>query len=310
MPKPYRTIKWPNGKRYVIGANPDKSVETNAARTYRAYFLVKITGSDAVVPFYISSGSAGKVDAEGNLYGVGQAFPFFGMAEGTAGGWHNKTAFTWEGEDPRYAIDTYYGMPLLRRIAEEINIAWSKHAHNYRNPPLEKTTRQDKIEKKVNGELKRTIGITPLRNTKTALYGTERDRDFLHANIDVARKRIEGDVMKPLKKGGRGGSREPKKLDSTFARAVRQYESNEARSKGYSPLQGPPPINYKMHKWSSVLSTEENHRAAQEAGAPRGPCRCGSYHDKRLACPNYERYHIEKEHYQPRPTNNQRRVSN
>ena len=307
MPKPYRTIKWPNGKRYVIGEQL-----TRKGTVFRYYFLVKITGSDAVVPFYISSGAGGKKTMRGvNNFGVDQAFPFFGMAEGTTGGWHNKTSFTWKGEDPRYAIDTYYGMPLLRRIAEDISIVWSKLAHMYRNPPSKDCTPYTEIDKEVNDQLKKTIGITPAHNSGTnkkpnPLYVP----GLLHSNIDVARKRIEGDVMKPLKKGGRGGSRKPKKLDSKFAAAVRQYESNEARSKGYSPLQGPPPINYKMHKWSSVLSTEENHRAAREAGAPRGPCRCGSYHDKRLACPNYERYHIEKEHYQPRPTNNQRRVSN
>ena len=125
MPKPYRTIKWPNGKRYVIGEQL-----TRKGTVFRYYFLVKITGSDAVVPFYISSGAGGKKTMRGvNNFGVDQAFPFFGMAEGATGGWHNKTSFTWKGEDPRYAIDTYYGMPLLRRIADDISIVWSKLAH-------------------------------------------------------------------------------------------------------------------------------------------------------------------------------------
>lgn len=456
MTKPYEIIKWPNGNRFVIGARPDKSVETNVARVYRPYFLVKITGSNAVVPFYISSGSGGKVDGEGNLYGVGRAFPFWGFGDDS---WQNKTTHTDDGEDRKYATNTYYGMPLLRRIAEEIDIAWSKHAPKYRNPSLEKTTRQDKIEKKVNGELKRTIGITPLRNTKTALYGPERDQDFLRTNIDVARKSIEvsptikrgpsasvtavifykrtsvalnrnirkskdhpmlllefdgvivgfaqfrdigagisgkptimveslwarskgkgigttlmenlfdaypnhvfearlgsaaalNDALKwglisyqereqtvvdenatiafytklgfgpreksdsplgPMKMVRRmprrqmtvapGGSRKPERLDSTFARAARKHEYVYGRDSSGE-------VNRTMYTWNPVLSTEANHQAAAEAGAPRGPCWCGVYHDIRLDCPNRDMYRLNKNYYIHRGGNNRARVSN
>lgn len=298
MPKPYRVIKWPNGRSFAIGVTPDKDIETNVARTYRTYFLVKITGSNAVVPFYISSGSGGKKDREGNLFGVDKAFPYWGFGDD---GWQNKTGYTWEGEDPKYAIDTYYGMPLLKRIAEEIDIVWSKYGHNYRKHPLEKTTIRTKIEKKVNGELKRTIGITPLINTKTGLYGTEREFDFLNANIDVARKRIEGDVMLPIKRPPKKDK--PKRLDSTFARAANTHEDVYGTDSSGE-------VNRTMYTWNPVLSINANHEAAAEAGAPRGPCWCGVYHDRRLNCPNREMYQLNKNYYTSQGDNNRAQVSN
>jgi len=300
MPAAYRIVKWPNGDRFVMGVTPDKNIETNVARIYRAYFLVKITGSNAVVPFYISSGSGGKKDAEGNLFGVGKAFPFWGFGDD---GWQNKTSHTDDGEDPKYAINTYYGMPLLRRIAEEIDIVWSKHGHNYTNPPLEKATLRDKIKKRVNGGLKRTIGITPLINTKTGLYGTEREFDFLKENIDVARKRIEGDEMKPLKKGGRGGPGKPERLDGTFAIAASKHEYVYGRDSSGK-------VNRTMYTWNPVLSIDANHQAAQAAGAPRGPCWCGVYHDIRLDCPNRDMYQLNKNYYTSQGGNNRARVLN
>lgn len=289
MPAAYRIMKWPNGRKFVIGRGS----------AFRHYFLVKISGSNAVIPFYISSGSGGKKDGQGNLFGVGKAFPFWGFGDD---GWQNKTSHTDDGEDPKYAINTYYGMPLLKRIAEEIDIVWSKHGHNFSNPPSKDCTPYSKIYKTVNGELKRTIGIIPLKNKQTDLYGPEGEDDFLLANIDAARKRIEGDVMLPMKRPPKKDK--PKRLDSTFASAARRYEYN------YRSADDPDVINYTMHTWSPVLSTRENHEAAQAAGAPRGPCWCGTYHDKRLNCPNREMYQLNRNYYTNRGGNNRAQVSN
>lgn len=86
-----------------------------ARRSNRFYVLVDIDG--LVIPFYTSSGSAGKKDAEGNLFAVGDFFPIIG----TSMNWHNKTNFTWDGEPAETAIDTYYGIPQFGKIAKQLN---------------------------------------------------------------------------------------------------------------------------------------------------------------------------------------------
>jgi len=301
MPKPYRVIKWPNGRRCAIGEQI-----TRKGTVFRYYFLVKITGSNAVIPFYISSGDGGKKDAEGNLFGVDQAFPFFGMAQGITGGWHNKTNFTWEGEDPKYAIDTYYGMPLLKRIAEEIDLVWSKYGHKHRNPPSKDCTPYAEIDNAVNHQLKMTIGITPAHSRYIGSGAAKKPNPLhvpglLYKNIDVARKRIEGDVMLPMKRPPKKDK--PKRLDSTFAIAATEHEPV---SEWYSSGE----VNRTMYTWNPVLSTRANHQAAEEAGAPRGPCWCGVYHDIRLDCPNREMYQLNKNYYTNQGGNNRARVSN
>ena len=303
MPKPYRVIKWPNGRSFAIGVTPDKDIETNVARTYRTYFLVKITGSNAVVPFYISSGSGGKKDREGNLFGVDKAFPYWGFGDD---GWQNKTGYTWEGEDPKYAIDTYYGMPLLKRIAEEIDIVWSKYGHKHSNPPSKDCTPYAEIDNAVNHQLKMTIGITPA-HTRYIGSGTAKKPNPLHVpgllykNIDVARKRIEGDVMLPIKRPPKKDK--PKRLDSTFARAANKHEDVYGTDSSGE-------VNRTMYTWNPVLSINANHEAAAEAGAPRGPCWCGVYHDRRLNCPNREMYQLNKNYYTNQGGNNRVQVSN
>ena len=87
----------------------------------RYMVLVDIDGT--VVPFYTSSGAAGKKGPDGKLFGVGDFFPVIGIGfdAGTDDMWYNKTNYTWNGKDSKYAIDTYYGMPALGKIAEELN---------------------------------------------------------------------------------------------------------------------------------------------------------------------------------------------
>jgi len=75
-----------------------------------------------IIPFYTSSGQAGKRDAKGNLFGVGEFFPFWG----TSPDWFNKTNYTWKGYPEETAIanddrSKYYGSTKLRRIANEID---------------------------------------------------------------------------------------------------------------------------------------------------------------------------------------------
>lgn len=77
-----------------------------------------------IIPFYTSSGTAGKVDGQGNLFGVGEFFPIWGVSSIT--GWHNKTNYTWKGEREETAIanddrSKYYGSTKLRRIANELD---------------------------------------------------------------------------------------------------------------------------------------------------------------------------------------------
>ena len=55
MPAAYRIVKWPNGRNFVIGEQI-----TRKGPVFRYYFLVKITGTNTVIPFYISSGAGGK----------------------------------------------------------------------------------------------------------------------------------------------------------------------------------------------------------------------------------------------------------
>ena len=76
-----------------------------------------------IIPFYTSSGTAGKVDADGNLFGVGEFFPVWGISEG---GWFNKTSYTWKGHPEETAIanddrSKYYGSTKLRQIANELD---------------------------------------------------------------------------------------------------------------------------------------------------------------------------------------------
>ena len=77
-----------------------------------------------IIPFYTSSGTAGKVDGQGNLFGVGEFFPFWGVSSIT--GWYNKTNYTWKGSPEEIAIanddrSKYYGSTKLRRIANELD---------------------------------------------------------------------------------------------------------------------------------------------------------------------------------------------
>ena len=103
-------------KGFVARATKDDGSPDN-----RFMVLVDIDGT--VVPFYTSSGAAGKKKPDGSLFGVGEFFPIIGIGfdAGTGAMWYNKTKFTWGGEDSKYAIDTYYGMPALGKIAEELN---------------------------------------------------------------------------------------------------------------------------------------------------------------------------------------------
>lgn len=76
-----------------------------------------------IIPFYTSSGTAGKVDGQGNLFGVGEFFPIWGVGPD---GWFNKTNYTWAGEPEETAIanddrSKYYGSTKLRRIANELD---------------------------------------------------------------------------------------------------------------------------------------------------------------------------------------------
>ena len=68
-------------------------------------------------------------------------------------------------------------------------------------------------------------------------------------------------------------------------------------------------VNRTMYTWNPVLSTGANDQAAAEAGAPRGPCWCGVYHDIRLNCPNRVMYQLNKNYYTDQGGNNQVRVS-
>ncbi|MEL0016003.1 MAG: hypothetical protein VW715_12360, partial [Rhodospirillales bacterium] len=88
-----------------------------------ARFVVLVDIDGTVVPFYTSSSLAGKTGPDGKLFGKGQFFPVIGIGfdAGTDSMWYNKSNFTWKKEQPKYAIDTYYGMSELGKIAEELN---------------------------------------------------------------------------------------------------------------------------------------------------------------------------------------------
>lgn len=88
-----------------------------------ARFIVLVDINGTVIPFYTSSSLAGKKGPDGKLFGRGQFFPVIGIGFDPAADtmWYNKSNYTWDGEDSKYAIDTYYGMPELGKIAEELN---------------------------------------------------------------------------------------------------------------------------------------------------------------------------------------------
>lgn len=79
-----------------------------------------------IIPFYTSSGEAAKRDAEGNLFGVNEFFPVWGIGPIEDPWWFNKTNYTWKGHPEETAIanddrSKYYGSTKLRRIANELD---------------------------------------------------------------------------------------------------------------------------------------------------------------------------------------------
>jgi hypothetical protein len=105
----------------------------------RVITMVDIGGVQ--VPFYISTGSGGKKDVK-----AGKWYPFFGV--GMDDGWFNKGS--------QAQINDYYGNPLLREAAEQLDAKWGDIQERAKKeaPPASDLARfGDKMAKAFPGQL-------------------------------------------------------------------------------------------------------------------------------------------------------------
>ncbi|NOJ30132.1 MAG: hypothetical protein DA328_08200, partial [Nitrososphaeraceae archaeon] len=182
-----------NGVEEIIFSNPNFRLEgfeidgnywNVVTSTDRAKVLVNVNG--VIVPFYLTTGQAGK----GLIPGW---YPFFGIGKD---GWLNKT----DKSDMETYYERYWGKEtanIVKSISEELNSFYGTDPTNFKNDgdpnatsrPL--TTLADKVEDYINSKLNYTPAINNGDARKTLRSNVEQLGKEINAKYDAELKALE-----------------------------------------------------------------------------------------------------------------------
>ena len=191
-----------NGVEEIIFSNPNFKLEgfeidgnywNVVTSTDRAKVLVNING--VIVPFYLTTGQAGKGLVPG-------WYPFFGIGKD---GWLNKT----DKSDMETYYERYWGKEtsdIVKSISEELNGFYGTDPSNFKNDgdpnatsrPL--STLADKVEDYINSKLNYTPATNNADARKTLRSNVEQLGKEINAKYDAELKALE-DLLKERKKG-------------------------------------------------------------------------------------------------------------
>lgn len=176
-----------NGVEEIIFSNPNFRLEgfeidgnywNVVTSTDRAKVLVNING--VIVPFYLTTGQAGKGLVPG-------WYPFFGIGKD---GWLNKT----DKSDMETYYERYWGKEtadIVKSISEELNSFYGTNPSTFKNDgdpnatsrPL--TTLADKVEDYINSKLNYTPAINNADARKTLRSNVEQLGREINAKYDA-----------------------------------------------------------------------------------------------------------------------------
>jgi hypothetical protein len=183
-----------NGVEEIIFSNPNFRLEgfeidgnywNVVTSTDRAKVLVNING--VIVPFYLTTGQAGKGLVPG-------WYPFFGIGKD---GWLNKT----DKSDMETYYERYWGKEtadIVKSISEELNGFYGTDPSAFKNDgdpnatsrPL--TTLADKVEDYINSKLNYTPAINNADARKTLRSNVEQLGKEINAKYDAELAALEG----------------------------------------------------------------------------------------------------------------------
>lgn len=182
-----------NGVEEIIFSNPNFRLEgfeidgnywNVVTSTDRAKVLVNING--VIVPFYLTTGQAGKGLVPG-------WYPFFGIGKD---GWLNKT----DKSDMETYYERYWGKEtadIVKSISEELNSFYGTNPSTFKNDgdpnatsrPL--TTLADKVEDYINSKLNYTPAINDADARKTLRSNVEQLGREINAKYNAELKDLE-----------------------------------------------------------------------------------------------------------------------
>jgi hypothetical protein len=183
-----------NGVEEIIFSNPNFKLEgfeidgnywNVVTSTDRAKVLVNING--VIVPFYLTTGQAGKGLVPG-------WYPFFGIGKD---GWLNKT----DKSDMETYYERYWGKEtanIVKSISEELNSFYGTNPSAFKNDgdpnatsrPL--STLADKVEDYINSKLSYTPAINNADARKTLRSNVEQLGKEINAKYDAELAALEG----------------------------------------------------------------------------------------------------------------------
>jgi hypothetical protein len=182
-----------NGVEEIIFSNPNFRLEgfeidgnywNVVTSTDRAKVLVNING--VIVPFYLTTGQAGKGLVPG-------WYPFFGIGKD---GWLNKT----DKSDMETYYERYWGKDtadIVKSISEELNSFYGTEPSTFKNDgdpnatsrPL--STLADKVEDYINSKLNYTPAINNADARKTLRVNVEQLGKEINAKYDAELAKLE-----------------------------------------------------------------------------------------------------------------------
>ncbi|MBK7806833.1 MAG: hypothetical protein IPJ51_11090 [Saprospiraceae bacterium] len=235
-----------NGVEEIIFSNPNFRLEgfeiegnywNVVTSTDRAKVLVNING--VIVPFYLTTGQAGKGLVPG-------WYPFFGIGKD---GWLNKT----DKSDMETYYERYWGKEtadIVKSISEELNSFYGSDPSTFKNDgdpnatsrPL--TTLADKVEDYINSKLNYTPAINNADARKTLRNNVEQLGKEINDKYDaeLAAPQVSTDKKADIEKRRQAAApKEKTKEQLEKEERQRQYEEDLAAAKERAANAPPPP---------------------------------------------------------------------